>query len=70
MENRLTPLFRKPACTLTMILLIYCFKGARAANTYIALKLAGFKHLRNYYGSWNEWSRNASLPVMSVKLMG
>jgi len=51
-------------------IIIYCFKGARAANTYIALKLAGFKHLRNYYGSWNEWSRNASLPVMSVKLMG
>ena len=51
-------------------IIIYCFKGARAANTYIALKLAGFKHLRNYYGSWNEWSRNASLPAMSVRLMG
>ncbi len=36
----------------------------------IALKLAGFKHVRNYYGSWNEWSRNAALPVMSVRLVG
>ena len=51
-------------------IIIYCFKGARASNTYIALKLAGFKHVRNYYGSWNEWSRNASLPVMAVKLIG
>jgi thiosulfate/3-mercaptopyruvate sulfurtransferase len=51
-------------------IIIYCFKGARASNTYIALKLAGFKHVRNYYGSWNEWSRNASLPVMSVQLVG
>jgi len=51
-------------------IIIYCFKGARATNTYIALKLAGFKHVRNYYGSWNEWSRNASLPVMAVKLVG
>jgi thiosulfate/3-mercaptopyruvate sulfurtransferase len=51
-------------------IVIYCFKGARAANTHIALKTAGFKHVRNYYGSWNEWSRNASLPVMSVKLVG
>jgi thiosulfate/3-mercaptopyruvate sulfurtransferase len=51
-------------------IIIYCFKGARSANTYIALKLSGFKHLRNYYGSWNEWSRNASLPAMSVRLMG
>ena len=50
-------------------IIIYCFKGARAANTYIALKLAGFKHVRNYYGSWNEWSRNAALPVMAVKLV-
>jgi thiosulfate/3-mercaptopyruvate sulfurtransferase len=49
-------------------IIIYCFKGARAANTYIALKLAGFKHLRNYYGSWNEWSRHADLPIDSVVL--
>jgi thiosulfate/3-mercaptopyruvate sulfurtransferase len=51
-------------------IIIYCFKGARASNTFIALRLAGFKRLRNYYGSWNEWSRNASLPVMSVQLLG
>jgi thiosulfate/3-mercaptopyruvate sulfurtransferase len=51
-------------------IIVYCFKGARAANTYLALKLSGFKHVRNYYGSWNEWSRNASLPVMSAELLG
>ena len=44
-------------------IIIYCFKGARAANTYGALKSAGFKHLRNYYGSWNEWSRHPELPI-------
>lgn len=44
-------------------IIIYCFKGARAANTYVALKMAGFKHIRNYYGSWNEWSRDMSLPI-------
>lgn len=32
--------------------------------------VAGLNGMRNYYGSWNEWSRNASLPVMSVKLVG
>jgi len=51
-------------------IIIYCFKGARSSNTYIALKLAGFKHVRNYYGSWNEWSRNAALPAVSVRLVG
>ena len=49
-------------------IIIYCFKGARAANTYIALKMAGFKKLRNYYGSWNEWSRHPELPIDDEKL--
>ena len=44
-------------------IIIYCFKGARASNTYIALKTAGFKNIRNYYGSWNEWSRSTELPI-------
>ncbi len=44
-------------------IIIYCFKGARASNTYIALKMAGFNKIRNYYGSWNEWSRDPALPI-------
>lgn len=44
---------------------IYCFKGARAANTYVALKEAGVKNVRVYFGSWNEWSRDPSLPIES-----
>ncbi|MBT3305995.1 MAG: sulfurtransferase [Alphaproteobacteria bacterium] len=42
---------------------IYCFKGARAANTFMALKDAGIKDVRMYFGSWNEWSRNPDLPI-------
>ncbi len=42
---------------------IYCFKGARAANTFIALKDAGVQDVRMYFGSWNEWSRNPDLPI-------
>ena len=44
-------------------IIIYCFKGARASNTLLAMKLAGFNRLRNYYGSWNEWSRDDSCPI-------
>jgi thiosulfate/3-mercaptopyruvate sulfurtransferase len=44
-------------------IIIYCFKGARVSSTFVAMKLAGFKHLRNYIGSWNEWSRNDKLPI-------
>lgn len=41
----------------------YCFKGARTSNVYISLKLAGIKNVRNYFGSWNEWSRDPLLPI-------
>ena len=44
-------------------IILYCFKGARVSNTFVALKTSGFKHLRNYFGSWNEWSRDDSLPI-------
>jgi len=44
-------------------IIIYCFKGARAANTYVAMRLAGFDKLRIYLGSWNEWSRDERLPI-------
>ena len=44
-------------------IILYCFKGARASNTYLALKQAGFNNVKMYFGSWNEWSRNPSLPI-------
>jgi thiosulfate/3-mercaptopyruvate sulfurtransferase len=42
---------------------LYCFKGARASNTMVALKEAGIQNVRMYFGSWNEWSRDARLPI-------
>ena len=44
---------------------LYCFKGARASNSLVALKQAGIKDVRMYFGSWNEWSRDPSLPIES-----
>lgn len=44
-------------------IIVYCFKGARAANTLIALKKAGFNNVRNYFASWNEWSRHENLKI-------
>ena len=44
---------------------LYCFKGARASNTFLALKQAGFNDVRMYFGSWNEWSRDPALPIES-----
>ncbi len=45
--------------------ILYCFKGARASNTFVALKEAGVEDVKMYFGSWNEWSRDPSLPVES-----
>jgi thiosulfate/3-mercaptopyruvate sulfurtransferase len=42
---------------------VYCFKGARASNTFLALKEAGVKDVKIYFGSWNEWSRDPALPI-------
>jgi thiosulfate/3-mercaptopyruvate sulfurtransferase len=44
---------------------LYCFKGARASNTLVALKEAGIDNVTLYFGSWNEWSRDPALPIES-----
>jgi len=67
------PMFKSPAeilaeCATVGItpdtpVVLYCFKGARASNTLVALKEAGIKDVSLYFGSWNEWSRDSSLPI-------
>lgn len=41
----------------------YCTGGVRSAWLYFALKRAGFTRVKNYAGSWMEWSRDPELPV-------
>ena len=48
-------------------IVVYCFKGCRSANTLVALKKAGYGNLKNYLGSWNEWSRDTDLPIDDKK---
>ena len=67
------PMFKSPAeilaeCATVGItsdtpVVLYCFKGARASNTLVALKEAGVKNVSLYFGSWNEWSRDPALPI-------
>jgi thiosulfate/3-mercaptopyruvate sulfurtransferase len=44
-------------------LICYCTGGVRAAWLYFILKLAGYQKVRNYPGSWWEWSRDFACPV-------
>ena len=41
----------------------YCHRGARSANAYYALRYAGCPNVRNFIGSWHEWSARDDLPV-------
>jgi thiosulfate/3-mercaptopyruvate sulfurtransferase len=41
----------------------YCTGGVRSAWLYFILKLAGYRNVRNYPGSWWEWSRDFACPV-------
>ena len=41
----------------------YCTGGVRSAWLYLVLKLAGFDHVKNYAGSWMEWSQDENLPI-------
>jgi len=44
-------------------IIVYCHRGARSANTWLALTLLGYPRVRNYIGSWHEWSNRPELPV-------
>ena len=40
----------------------YCHSGSRSALATLALRAAGY-NVRNYAGSWHEWSRHDELPI-------
>jgi len=41
---------------------VYCTGGVRSAMAYFVLRHLGFK-VRNYDGSWWDWSQNPNLPI-------
>jgi thiosulfate/3-mercaptopyruvate sulfurtransferase len=41
----------------------YCQGGYRAANSFLALKILGFKNVKVYLGSWGEWGNKPDLLV-------
>lgn len=73
MKPGLVPMFKSPdeilaECKTVGIdketpIYLYCFKGARASNTYVALKSAGIENVKMYFGSWNEWAQDPALPI-------
>lgn len=41
----------------------YCQGGYRAANSFVVLKMLGYRNVKMYLGSWGEWGNRQDLPV-------
>ncbi|NOJ30468.1 MAG: sulfurtransferase [Nitrososphaeraceae archaeon] len=44
-------------------IITYCQGGYRAANTYVVLKMLGYKKVKMYLGSWSEWGNLDKVPI-------
>jgi thiosulfate/3-mercaptopyruvate sulfurtransferase len=45
-------------------IVVYCTGGVRSAMAYFVFRYLGYK-VRNYDGSWWDWSHNPKLPIES-----
>lgn len=62
--EELRQIYSSKGITSDKLIIPYCAVGARSAHTWFILKyLLGYPHVKNYDGSWNEWSRIADLPI-------
>lgn len=62
--NKLHILFSSKGVTVDKEVFPYCAVGARSASIWFVLKyLLGYSNVRNYDGSWNEWSRLSNVAI-------
>ncbi|MFT5859697.1 MAG: thiosulfate/3-mercaptopyruvate sulfurtransferase [Flavobacteriaceae bacterium] len=51
-------------------IIVYCHSGVRSSHTtFVLTELLGYKNVRNYDGSWIEWSFNDKLPIETGEIM-
>jgi thiosulfate/3-mercaptopyruvate sulfurtransferase len=52
-------------------IIVYCRIGERSALTWFVLhELMGYRHVRNYDGSWTEWGNAVGVPIANPSLLG
>lgn len=60
----LLDLYQSKGITKEKEIYTYCHSGVRSAHTtFVLTELLGFKNVKNYDGSWIEWSFNKDLPI-------
>ncbi|TGV00272.1 sulfurtransferase [Flavivirga rizhaonensis] len=60
----LLDLYQSKGITKEKEIYVYCHSGVRSAHTtFVLTELLGYKNVKNYDGSWIEWSFNKDLPV-------
>lgn len=62
-KEQLRAMYESRGVTPDKEVMTYCQGGYRAAHAYLALRVLGYPHVRNYTGSWKEWGDREDLPV-------
>ena len=62
--DELSALYENKGITADREAITYCAIGIRSAHTWFVLRyLLGYRQVRSYDGSWNEWGRLLDTPV-------
>lgn len=64
-ENMIYKTLRQHNIIKSDTIILYCFKGARLSNSYIALRKLGYSNIRIYFAGWNEWCRKKDAPIIN-----
>ncbi|MGM0674566.1 MAG: sulfurtransferase [Spirochaetota bacterium] len=62
-RSELASLYEQAGVTETTPVITYCRTASRSSHTYFVLRLLGYRNVKNYSGSWMEWSADESLPI-------
>ena len=64
--SQLNKIFLNAGLKISDNITVYCNTGYRSAHAYLALRLLGYKKVKNYIGSWQEWGNRLDLPIKKL----